>query len=95
MVSDDFEWDDVKAETNFRKHRVRFEKAVEAFDDVFALIEQDSMRTTARTFQSHRQSQRWLLTVIYTERNGRIRIISAREANGYEQRDYYRAATEE
>ena len=24
MESDDFEWDDAKAEANFRKHKVRF-----------------------------------------------------------------------
>ncbi len=36
-----------------------------------------------------------ILTVVYTERNGRIRIISAREANDYERRNYYRAAQED
>ena len=30
----------------------------------------------------------FLLSVIYTERNGRIRIISARRATKYEQNDY-------
>ena len=37
------------------------------------------------------------ITIVYTEREGRIRIISAREAREdytYERRNYYRAAQE-
>ena len=37
MQDDEFEWD--KAEANLRKHKVRFEHAVEAFEDPFAMIE--------------------------------------------------------
>jgi uncharacterized DUF497 family protein len=33
--------------------------------------------------------------VIYTERDERIRIISARQATDYERKIYYRAAQEE
>ena len=33
-----------------------------------------------------------MLTVIYTDRGERIRIISAREANEHERRNYYSAA---
>ncbi|WP_448310818.1 BrnT family toxin, partial [Pantoea sp. PGP6] len=29
----EFEWDSVKAETNFRKHGIRFEEAALVFDD--------------------------------------------------------------
>ena len=36
-----------------------------------------------------------VVTVIYTERDGRFRIISAREANDYERRNYHRAAQED
>jgi uncharacterized protein len=41
MQSDEFEWDDAKAEANLRKHKVRFEHAAEACEDPFALIELD------------------------------------------------------
>ena len=41
MKSDAFEWDDAKAEVNFRKHKVRFEHAAEACEDPLALIELD------------------------------------------------------
>ena len=41
MESDEFEWDDGKAEANLRKHKVRFEHAAEACEDPYALIELD------------------------------------------------------
>jgi uncharacterized protein len=36
-----------------------------------------------------------LLTVVYTERGERTRIISARKATRHEQREYYRSQTAE
>jgi hypothetical protein len=36
-----------------------------------------------------------ILTVVYTERGNRIRIISARKATAHEQREYYRSQTAE
>ena len=36
-----------------------------------------------------------LLRVVFTERNGRIRIISARKATRHEQREYYRSQADE
>jgi uncharacterized DUF497 family protein len=36
-----------------------------------------------------------LLTVVYTERGERTRIISARKATRYEQREYYDSQTAE
>lgn len=35
------------------------------------------------------------LTVVYTKRDNRIRIISARRATSHEQREYYRSQTED
>ena len=37
----EFEWDSVKAETNYRKHGIRFEEAALVFDDPFHLSAQD------------------------------------------------------
>jgi hypothetical protein len=41
MESDDFEWDDAKAEANVRKHKINFLTASRVFDDPFVPIEQD------------------------------------------------------
>jgi uncharacterized protein len=90
----EFEWDDAKAAANLRKHNVSFPLATRAFDDLFALVEQD--------FGEEFGEERFLITgmvdgvlvmVVYTERGDRIRIISARKANSYEQRRYYRSQT--
>jgi uncharacterized DUF497 family protein/uncharacterized protein (DUF4415 family) len=75
----EFEWDGTKAEANLRKPKVSFRKASEVFDDLARLDDIDAS-------QSHGED-RWvtigrvedtLLTVIYTQRNDRIRLISAR-----------------
>ncbi len=92
----DFEWDAAKAEANFRKHRVRFEHALLACEDAFALIEQGTSQDYGEDrFILIGRALDGILTVIYTERGERWRIISAREANEYERRNYYRAAQEE
>jgi uncharacterized DUF497 family protein len=96
MQSDEFEWDDAKAEANLRKHKVRFEHAAEACEDPFALIElEDSQDYGEDRFLLIGRAQDGVITVIYTERNERIRIISAREANDYERGNYHRAAQED
>jgi uncharacterized DUF497 family protein len=41
MQSDEFEWDDSKAEANLRKHKISFRAASRLFDDPFVLVEQD------------------------------------------------------
>jgi uncharacterized DUF497 family protein len=93
MDDEQFEWDPVKAEANFRKHKVRFDQAAAAFDDVLALIEQDFSEDYGEDrFILIGKVADGVLSVVFTERQGRIRIISAREANGYERRNYHRAA---
>ena len=96
MQSDEFEWDDAKAEANLRKHKVRFEHAAEACEDPFALIELDDSHDYGEDrFILIGRAADGVLTVVYTERNGRVRIISAREANDYERRNYHSAAQED
>jgi uncharacterized DUF497 family protein len=96
MQDEHFEWDDAKAEANFRKHRVRFEHAAEACEDPYALIElDDSEDYREDRFILVGRAADGMITVVYTERNERLRIISAREANDYERRNYRRAAQED
>ncbi len=93
MQDDEFEWDDDKAEANLRKHKVRFEHAVEAFEDPFAMIECDDSEDYGEDrFILIGRAYNGVLAVVYTERNERVRIISAREANDHERKDYHRAA---
>jgi uncharacterized protein len=95
-MSDDFEWDSKKAVSNLRRHGVSFDQALVAFDDAFALVEQDYSEDYGEDrFILIGRALDGILVVVYTEREGRIRIISAREASGYERKTYYRAAQEE
>lgn len=95
-MNDQFEWDPVKAAADYRKHGVRFEHAQAACEDAFALVRRDDTGDYGEErFILTGRAADGILTVVYTERNGRIRIISAREANDYERRNYYRAAQED
>jgi len=87
----DFEWDDAKAATNHRKHGVSFEQGAYAFRDPFAVewIDQRAVYGEERFILLGR-SGGTILSVVYTERDQRIRIISARGATKHEQDEYYR-----
>ena len=91
MQDEQFEWDDTKAAENLRDHRVSFAKSTLAIGDPFA-IEWLDLR---EAYGEERvivvgMSQGQLLTVVYTKRGERLRIISARKATRHEQDDYYR-----
>jgi uncharacterized DUF497 family protein len=90
MMSDDFEWDEAKAAENYAKHGVSFEMATEVFKDPFAIERLDDREDHGEDrFVLIGMAEGAVLTVIYTERNGRIRIISARRATRHEQDDYF------
>ena len=96
MMADDIEWDQSKAAANYKKHGVRFEHAVLAFDDPFALVELDEGEDYGEDrFLLTGRAAGGILVVVYTERGERVRIISAREATEYERRNYYRTAQED
>ena len=96
IMADDFEWDRTKAAANYKKHGVRFEQAVLAFEDAFALIELDESEEYGEDrFLLTGRAAGGIVVVVYTERKERVRIISAREATEYERRNYYRAAQED
>jgi uncharacterized DUF497 family protein len=91
MRDDRFEWDDAKAVSNRKKHGISFELAREAFADPMALDEPDDDPDEER-WRRTAASGTGLINVVYTERDGRIRIISARKASPHEQ-DCYRRQT--
>ena len=88
MENEQFEWDDAKAEENFRKHGVDFDAARAAFADPLAVEELEVVNGEERTFVIAQAGTR-LLAVVYTERGERLRIISARQATRREHDRYY------
>ena len=85
-----FEWDASKARSNIRKHKISFEEATTVFGDpraitVVSTVESGERRlvTIGRTSKG-----RFVIVVVHTDRNDRIRIISARPASRAERRQY-------
>lgn len=85
-----FEWDQLKATSNFEKHGIEFTEAILVWldqnhtDDPDDRIDYGEIRRSATGLI---QGDRFI-TVIYTERGGKIRIISARKASRNERRKY-------
>ncbi len=86
----DVEWDEAKNRLNQRKHNVSFEEAATIFIDPREITIDDPAHSISEyRFISIGQSLRGrLLVVSYTERAGRIRIITARKPTRRERRVY-------
>lgn len=86
----EFEWDPAKAQSNLRKHMVPFLMACEVF--------KDGNKPECLDATSDYGEERWaaiglveqtVLFVVYTQREQRVRLISARRATRNEQRNYW------
>ena len=81
------EWDDVKNERNFKKHKIYFEDAAWIFLDENRLEYFDELHSDDEDRIKVIGMIDKILTVIYTERADRI--ISARYATKKEEAEYY------
>ena len=85
-----FEWDDAKASSNLRKRGVSFVTARAVFRDPFAIERLDDRQAYGEErFVIVGMVDARLLTVAYTMRGDRVRIISARGAEPDEHRQYH------
>ena len=92
-VSMRFVWNAEKARANRRRHAVTFDEAMTVFRDPLARIHDDpehSEEERREIIIGHSTDGR-LLLVSFTEREGSIRVISARQASHYERQDYEEA----
>jgi uncharacterized DUF497 family protein len=85
-----FEWDEEKASSNYKKHKVDFEEATTVFLDPFSMTIPDPEHSEfeARYIDLGLSDKGRLLIVVYTERGLNIRIISCRKASNYEWKTY-------
>ena len=85
-----FEWDDIKARANFRKHGVTFEQAKLVFSDPLMIsIDDPDHSVRERRFVTFGiPAAGPLLAVVHTKRKGAMRIISARKVSRRERRIY-------
>ena len=85
-----FEWDDLKAASNKRKHGVSFTEAMTVFGDPLSLTafdpdhsaEEDRFTTIGKAATGR------LIVISHTDRGSQIRIISARAATKSERKEY-------
>ncbi len=82
------EWDPVKARANLRKHGVRFADAVTALEDLEAISVRDEGADEERRSSVGMDSLGRILVVVYTWRDERVRLISARLATRREAWQY-------
>ena len=85
-----FDWDGQKARSNLAKHGVSFDEAKTVFEDPFAISipDPDHSDEEMRFIDLGYSQNNRLLIVVYTERNDTIRIISSREADKNERKQY-------
>lgn len=89
----DFEWDARKAESNLEKHGISFATATAVFDDPNH-IEEDTTRPEqgeTRTKAVGMVKDELIVAVVYTDREQKRRIISARRAGKNERDKYYQS----
>ncbi len=90
----EFEWDENKNQSNQQKHDISFEEASEIFRyPMYEIVDTRQDYGEVRYIGIGRNNQMVVLTVVFTERESRIRIISARQANKNERKLYYEYCT--
>ena len=86
-----FEWDKGNSDKNLKKHKVTNQEAEEVFvnDPKFILSdEKHSSEKETRHMLWGRTNKKRLLTIIFTIRKEKIRIISCRDMHKKERREY-------
>ena len=85
-----FEWDPNKAEKNIKIHGVSFDEASTSFKDTLSLAIYDPLHSDKenRFVLIGNSCKNRLLVIVHTEREDKIRIISARKAIKNERRQY-------
>ncbi|CAN5622144.1 hypothetical protein BH23GEM1_BH23GEM1_11230 [soil metagenome] len=85
----EFEWDAAKDTQNLAKHGISFVAAAQIRESGTALVFQSSRGEEARWVATGRHpTTQTILAVVYTTREHRHRIISARRARKNEEEEY-------
>jgi len=85
-----FEWDEEKANSNLKKHKISFEEGITIFNDPFLLTFHDLEHSEfqERYINIGTSVNGRILILIHTERKDNIRIISCRKATSTERKAY-------
>jgi uncharacterized DUF497 family protein len=92
IISDDdkYEWDDKKNTLNMKNHGFAFSEITDIFDDPFFLEDYDVSHSAQNEdrYYGIGNINGMMVTVFFTERLSRIRLISARESEPPEEAMY-------
>ncbi|MHB8905674.1 MAG: BrnT family toxin [Melioribacteraceae bacterium] len=78
MKTASFEWDETKNKVNQKKHKISFEEAQYVFSDSNRIIAKDSEHSeSGERFYCFGKIAENIVTVRFTYRNNKIRIIGA------------------
>lgn len=85
-----FEWDERKAASNLRKHRVSFEEARTIFSDplLWTFPDEEHSAAEERYVSIGVSAAGKILVAVHTDRAGAVRLISSRRATAAERRFY-------
>jgi len=85
-----FDWDDGNKQKNWEKHQVDFRECEEVFFNQPLLIKEDSKHSSQekRFFVLGRSDIGRTLFLVFTLRNNKIRVISARDQSKKERKIY-------
>lgn len=85
----EFDWDLGNIDKNLIKHKVTNQECEEAFLDLNAFVTEDVYHSTNEPrYQLLSKSKKRYLTIYFTIRRNKIRVISARDMNKKEKRQY-------
>jgi uncharacterized DUF497 family protein len=87
-MADEVEWDPQKAAANFKKHDVDFADAALVLDDDQAITIREDDAAEERYVTIGMDPAMRILVVVYTWRDNRPRLISARRATPRERQQY-------
>lgn len=85
----EFEWDESKRISNLRKHGIDFSDVPAVFGGSIVTVEDDRFDYGEERFVTFGLLQGQVIAVVHTESEDSIRIISARKATKYEQKNYF------
>ena len=83
-----FEWDEGKRQHNLRKHGIDFFDAQKIWSGTVLEYSSDQMHHDEDRYLAIGEFDGDCITVIFTWRGSTRRLISARKARHYEQKDY-------
>lgn len=88
-----FEWDPAKDAANQAKHGIGLREAAEIFRGVIVVREDTRRDYSERRWVALGEYDGDVIRVVYTARDGAIRMISAWKANTHDRKTYQEART--